>query len=215
MMNMRNPRNSLLPDYGQPKNVNSEDIPSQTFEYLSKRKTVSGAGYQHKKPITWIAGPAGSGKTTLVASYLDVHDSPSLWYQLDTGDSDIATFFYYMGLAAKKAAPRFNKPLPLLTSEYLMGISTFSQRYFEKLYSRLTPPYTIVFDDYQEVDAASPLHEVIRDGLSLAPEGITIFVLSRGDPLRSCRVCAPEARWESSAGTISGLRSMNHGALSD
>lgn len=135
-----------------------------------------------KKTVTWIAGPAGSGKTTLIASYLDAHDVRSLWYQVDGGDSDIATFFYYLGLAAKKACPRYKKNLPLLTAEYLMDVSTFSQRYFEELYSRLTPPYTIVFDDYQEVDAASPLHEVIRGGLALAPEGITIFVLSRSGP---------------------------------
>src|ERR1039457_4973477 len=71
-----------------------------------------------KKAVTWITGPAGSGKTTLVASYLDARKLPCLWYQVDSGDADIATFFYYMGLASKKASPRFRKPLPLLTPEY-------------------------------------------------------------------------------------------------
>ncbi len=134
------------------------------------------------RAVVWISGPAGSGKTTLVASYLDARKLPCIWYQVDEGDADIATFFYYMGLAAKKAAPRKKKPLPLLTPEYLMGVPTFTRRYFENLCCRLRPPYVIVFDNYQEVSADSRFHEVIRDGLSVIPEGITAIVISRAEP---------------------------------
>jgi ATP/maltotriose-dependent transcriptional regulator MalT len=48
-----------------------------------------------KQPVTWITAPAGSGKTTLVASYITERKLPCLWYQVDTGDHDAATFFYY------------------------------------------------------------------------------------------------------------------------
>ncbi len=88
-------------------------------------------------PVIWVKGPPGSGKTTLVASYLDARKQPCLWYQVDDSDTDIASFFYYLGLAAKKAAPRKRRPLPLLTPEYLQGIPTFTRRYFENLFSRL------------------------------------------------------------------------------
>jgi len=91
-------------------------------------------------PITWVSGPAGCGKTSLVASYLDERKLPCIWYQVDEGDSDIASFFYYMGLAGKKAAPRRRKPLPLLTPEYLLDIPTFTLRFFENLCGRLNPP---------------------------------------------------------------------------
>lgn len=50
-------------------------------------------------------GPPGAGKTTLAASYLDSQKRPLLWYQLDEGDADAATFFHYLGLAAGKLAP--------------------------------------------------------------------------------------------------------------
>jgi len=132
--------------------------------------------------VTWISGMAGSGKTTLVASYLDARNIPCLWYQIDEGDGDIATFFYYLGRAAKRASPRKRKPLPLLTPEYFMGVSVFAQRYFENLCTRLTSPFVIVFDDYYKIPLESPFHEAFRDGLSRISADIHVIIVSRADP---------------------------------
>jgi len=136
-----------------------------------------------KRPVTWVAGPGGSGKTTLVSSYIDSRKTPCLWYQIDQGDADIATFFYYLGLAAKRAAPRKKKPLPLLTREYLLGITEFTYHYFEELFSRLKAPSLLVFDNYQDIQDGSQLHQVILDGLSRLPEGIRIIIISRLGPV--------------------------------
>src|SRR5512141_3047370 len=108
--------------------------------------------------IVWISAPPGYGKTTLVASWLDARKIPGIWYQADEGDSDLATFFSYLGIAAKHAAPRYRTPLPLFTREYLSGISTFTKRYFETLFSRLKPPFCLVIDNYQDVPAESRFH---------------------------------------------------------
>ena len=69
-------------------------------------------------PAVWVSGPPGCGKTTFVASYLDHARIPSLWYQLDVGDADVATFFYYLGVAAGALAGGDGEALPLLTPEY-------------------------------------------------------------------------------------------------
>jgi ATP/maltotriose-dependent transcriptional regulator MalT len=61
---------------------------------------------------TWVCGPGGSGKTTFVASYIEDNQLPCLWYQIDEGDSDIAAFFYYLGVAGRKLA-REEHDLPL------------------------------------------------------------------------------------------------------
>jgi ATP/maltotriose-dependent transcriptional regulator MalT len=135
-----------------------------------------------QKPILWVSGLPGCGKTTLVVSYLASRGDPCLWYQVDEGDHDIASFFYYMGLAAQRASPRKRKPLPFLTPEYLPGLPTFTKRYFENLYGRLNPGSVVVFDNYQNVPPESQFHEVIREGLSCLPDGINAFLISRSDP---------------------------------
>lgn len=144
-----------------------------------------------ERPVIWVHGPGGSGKSTLVASYLDSRQLPAVWYQVDSRDTDIATFFYYMGLAAKKAAPRSRTPLPLLTPEYQSDTETFAHRYFEKLFSSLKPPCLLVLDDYHEVGSESPLHQLLKHAFAQVPHGVNIAVISRmPPPAVMARLCA-------------------------
>ncbi|MEN6623725.1 MAG: hypothetical protein ABFD50_19525 [Smithella sp.] len=154
-----------------PKGVYQRPLLFEKLDYLRRNN-----------PLIWISAPAGSGKTTLVASYIEKNKLPCLWYQLDAGDGDMATFFYYMSQAATKAAPRKRKPMPILTAEYLYGIPTFALRYFEELYRRLKIPSLLVLDNYQEVPEDSPLHEIMHIALSHLPEGINAIVISRREP---------------------------------
>ena len=41
--------------------------------------------------VIWIAAPAGSGKTTLVASYLQARRLRAVWYRIDAADADPAS----------------------------------------------------------------------------------------------------------------------------
>jgi DNA-binding SARP family transcriptional activator len=136
-----------------------------------------------KRPLTWICGPPGAGKTTLVASYLESRELPAIWFQVDPGDADIATFFYYLGLAA----PRRRRRLPLVASGD-PGLSLFARRFFRELYSRFRPPFALVLDNYQEIPAETELHEVVRIAVSELPAGGRILALSRTEPPGSLAV---------------------------
>ncbi|MGH8719798.1 MAG: hypothetical protein ACREV0_12790, partial [Burkholderiales bacterium] len=137
-----------------------------------------------KSPVVWICGPPGAGKTTLVASYLTERKLKPLWYRLDEGDSDPATLFYYLGAAAKQAAPRKKKPLPLFTPEFLNGLPAFTRRYFRDLYDRLPLPFAVVFDNYQDVGAETRVHEVMQHALEEIPEQGHVVIMSRAEPPR-------------------------------
>ncbi|MDD1748479.1 MAG: hypothetical protein LUO89_01250, partial [Methanothrix sp.] len=156
--------------------------PPLLTDILPRKRLFSLFDRTMKKPVVWVSAPGGSGKTTLVSSYLKARKRPCIWYQVDEGDAEIATFFYYMGLAAKKANPRKKKPLPLLTPEYLAGLTTFTRHYFEQLFSNIKAPFTLVFDNYQDVSSEAFLHRTIGTSLSLLPKGINVVMVSRNDP---------------------------------
>ncbi len=131
-----------------------------------------------QRPATWVWSPPGAGKTTAVASYLAARRQRVLWYQLDEGDADIATFFYYLG----RAAPSRRRALPLLTSEYRQGLAVFARRFFRELLARLATPFTVVFDNYQEVPPGAELHEVMREAIEEIPRGARVIFISRSEP---------------------------------
>ncbi len=136
---------------------------------------------QRQRPAIWIAAPPGSGKTTLLASYIESRKLSYLWYQIDSADSDPATFFYYLGIAERNrpGRPAAQKALPLLGPEYLNDLPGFGRRYFRELFDRLAQPCILVFDNFQELAPESKVHDALRLALEEAPEGISIAFLSR------------------------------------
>jgi LuxR family maltose regulon positive regulatory protein len=142
------------------------------------------------RPAVWVTGPGGAGKTALVSSYLDIRSHPCIWYQLDSGDSDMATFFYFLGMAAGKTVPRWRNQLPLLTAEQLPTLPVFARRYFEALFASLPRPSVVVFDNCQDVKD-SLFQEVMAEGLDTVPAGISVVLVSReGPPSRFARLLA-------------------------
>lgn len=135
-----------------------------------------------QRPVIWVDGPGGAGKSSLVASYIDSRKLSCLWYQVDRGDQDIATLFHYLRMALGHA--RFAHPatLPSLTPEYQSRLETFSKRFFEKLFAALPTPSVVVLDDCHEVPDQSLFHLVLRSGLYEIPQGIQVIFISRNAP---------------------------------
>ena len=114
-------------------------------------------------PVVWIAGSPGSGKTTLMSSYLGERGLRHLWLQLDADDADVANVFYYLGLALRQATGRGDIALPALTPEFRPGLARFTRSYAETLAAAIGPPAVLVLDNVEQLPSAAALHDVVRE----------------------------------------------------
>jgi LuxR family maltose regulon positive regulatory protein len=136
------------------------------------------------RPVIWVSGPAGCGKTTLVASYTQRQRRRCLWYQVDMGDADPAALFHYLRLALRKASPRSRRPLPpAFAPEFMFGMTVFVRRFFRTVFSRLAPPCFLVFDNLQDVPSETAFPDLLREGLSEVPPGANVILISRSEPM--------------------------------
>ena len=126
----------------------------------------------------WVDSPAGSGKTTMVASYLQSRKLQPVWYQVDEGDADIASFFYYLTQGVKHHVSRKSK-LPLLTSEYQQGIPAFTRIYFRELFSQLKDDNVLVFDNVQDAGVETGILQLLQYICAEIPTNGKVIFISR------------------------------------
>ena len=135
-----------------------------------------------QRPIVWISAPPGSGKTTLVASYVEARDRPCLWYHVDAGDADPPTFLHYMRIAVQQLAGRRAASLPAFTSEPQQDLGRFLRGFCRDLFACVPPRTIVVLDNFQEAAAPPVQRAAFAQGLEEIPEGITLVITSRTGP---------------------------------
>src|SRR4029079_4457185 len=119
---------------------------------------------------------------TLVASWLEARKRRHLWYQLDAGDADAATFFHFLTAAAETLVAKHAASLPRFTSEPQQDLPRFARSFFRDLYATLPHPCTLVFDNFHEPDTSVEQRAAFAQALDEIPDGIVAIVLSRAEP---------------------------------
>lgn len=145
----------------------------------------------HKHTAIWVTGPAGAGKTALVASWLAVSGHRHVWYGLDESDVDPAIFFRNLETAANLDADTA-RTLPRLTCESLPALETFARTYFEMLFGLWDPPWVLVLDSFEKAASNPALQVIVEAALKSMTLGGTLLALSRDEP------SARFARWQAS-----------------
>lgn len=134
------------------------------------------------RKLTLLAAPAGSGKTSLVASWLHVLTSHRVaWLSLDAADADPARLLSYLVAAVQTVAPTFGADvLALLHAPQPPPIDTALTLLINRL-AALPHPTILVLDD-AHVLAGEPITQVLGMLVEHLPPQIHLVIITRADP---------------------------------
>ncbi len=144
-----------------------------------RTRVVSAVDRALRGGICWIAAPAGYGKTSAVLDYLRRKRTRVIWYRIDEGDQDIASFFHYLSMVVgasrlKTRAP----PLPVFGPEYADQAADFARRFFRAWFQRLSGKPLLVLDDLHYADGTN-FRRILAILLRELPDDLRCICLSR------------------------------------
>jgi len=134
-------------------------------------------------PLTLVYGPAGSGKTMLVAQWQasEPDERPVAWLSLDPADNDPARFWIYVIEALRSVLPGFGAAaLAMLRAP---GIDVVDDALLELINELVDVEgqSALVLDDYHAIDDER-IHEGMASLLEHLPNTLRIVITSRVEP---------------------------------
>jgi LuxR family transcriptional regulator, maltose regulon positive regulatory protein len=129
-------------------------------------------------PLTLLSAPAGSGKTSLLASWVEEGRAPGYlaWLSLGSLDDDRRRFW----VAVVAALARGAGPLRSLAIPPRTRLEAFLPSLLDVI-GELRRPLTLVLDDFHAVRDPAVIADV-EDVLEHAPERLRLVVATRMDP---------------------------------
>jgi LuxR family maltose regulon positive regulatory protein len=135
------------------------------------------------RPLTLIYGPAGSGKTMLVAQWrASLGDElPVAWLSLDAGDNDPARFWIYVVEAMRSVLPALGEAaLALLNTPGVALVDDAILQLINEL-ADVGGPLVLVLDDYHAIDDER-VHRGMATFLEHLPGTAHVVITSRAEP---------------------------------
>lgn len=145
-----------------------------------------GAGSGSK--LTFVCAPAGFGKSTLLAHWVQQTDARPAWYSVDPRDNDPARFWQYVIAAIDVVHPGFAEKTDSVVklmqpAQYEWALTTLLNEL-----QQLQPPAMLVLDDFHEVSDEGVLASFAYF-IEYLPEHVHVIVASRSE------LPVPTARW--------------------
>ncbi len=158
-------------------------VPASSHALISRARLFALLDEGLSRPLTLVSAPAGFGKSTLVAAWVQSRPAeiPQVaWVSLDEGDNDPVQFWSYVLTALDRCQPGTYQPL----------LTALRSRHFS-LPSLLTAllntwvehskPLLLVLDDYHVITEPA-LHTALASLIERLPPQVHLVLITRVDP---------------------------------
>ena len=155
--------------------------PRITGDLVPRPRLLERLQKRRSRALTLVVAPAGYGKSTLVASWLETCDCPSAWLSLDEDDNDLVVFLSYFSAAIRTMFPdAVRETSALLTAATLPPLDVLARSLINEL-DQIEQPFILVLDDYHSVQNMD-VHHLLTELFRYPPRALHLVLASRSDP---------------------------------
>ncbi len=148
--------------------------------------------------VTLLSAPAGFGKTTLLAAWVQRSDRHTAWLSLDTNDNELRVFVRSLAAALQTVLPdAFGATVSLLKAPQFPTPDRVATLLINDL-ADVPEDVVLVLDDYHLI-RTNEVHTLLDLLISHLPPQVHLVLISRSDPP------LPLARWRA-RGQLNELR---------
>ena len=158
-------------------------VPRRRQGLVARPRLIDRLSRGAESTLTLVSAPAGFGKTSLLADWLDAAGADgrcAAWLSLDQRDNDPAVFWTYLVAALRTAVPGLGENALSLLESPQSPIEVVLSTLLNDL-SGVSTDVVVVLDDYHVIDARDVL-----DGMAFLlehlPPQIHLVIASRADP---------------------------------
>ena len=131
--------------------------------------------------VTLVCAPAGYGKTTLLAGWVETIDRPTAWLSLDEHDDELASFVRSLTAALQNVFPdAFGAIASQLQAPRLPALDSLVALFSNDL-ADLPEDLLLVLDDYHCI-RTSEVHSLLEQLVEHLPAQVHLVLSSRTDP---------------------------------
>ena len=135
-----------------------------------------------KRKLILVSAPAGYGKTTLLAEWIDQQSLRIGWVSLDAQDNDLKRFFSYIIASLRTIdIPIHENTLVSLKDPIPESVSGFLSQLINQISDSPESVY-LVLDDYHRITNPA-IHQSLSFLLKNLPQNMHLIIATRSDPL--------------------------------
>jgi LuxR family maltose regulon positive regulatory protein len=155
-------------------------VPALGPEVVARPRLVERLNEATRRRVTLVAAPAGFGKTTAVAAWIDATRPPVAWLTLDEGDNDLGRFLAHLVGAVRSRWPELGADAAAqLARAPLRGPAVLAALLNEL--AAQSSPVTLVLDELEAVHSQEVL-DAVAWVLDRQPPNLHLVLCTRREP---------------------------------